>query len=324
MTEGDIPTQQQRRRGRRSGFFWTQALVLVAGMAIATGCASLDSWQRKAIFQPNAATRYAWAEAPADTEAFDLVLANGDKVRAWYLSADDPHAPTVLYLHGARRNLNGSVTRLTRWRDRGFNMLAIDYRGFGESTPILPSEQSAIEDTHAAFEELKRRQNDPAKRFVYGYSLGGAMAIELAAAVDGFAGVVLEATFTSIRDMVRESKWGWVPLLQLAVTQQFDSIGRIARVNEPLLLIHGTADRVVPHAMSDALFAAAHAVMPGYKRLLKIEGASHFGIGVAADDDYDATVREFAHVAAAAAASLMASEQGNAGASGTGISVSVQ
>jgi pimeloyl-ACP methyl ester carboxylesterase len=285
-------------------------LVIITTLAAvgATGCASLDGWQRKAIFQHTSSERFAHIAAPDAAETYDLPLANGDKVHAWYLRAGADDAPTMLFLHGARRNLNGSASRITHLQSLGFNVLAIDYRGFGRSTPILPSEASATEDTRRAFEELKRREPDPAKRFVYGYSLGGALAIALAAREDGIAGVVIESTFTSIPDLVRETKWGWLPFVRLLVTQDFDSLGRIARVNEPLLVLHGTADGVVPHAMADRLYAAAVGVPAEYKRVVKIEGANHRGVIGIGGERYDRAVREFAAQASrAAAASLSAS-----------------
>jgi len=267
------------------------ALALAAGVA---GCTSLDVWQRKAIFQHERAaidSRFA-GDAPPATEAFDLPLEGGDTVHAWYREAA-ADAPTVLFLHGARRNLYESRYRIDRLVDLGLNVLAIDYRGFGHSTPMLPSEETALQDAHAAFDELQRRQPDPRRRFVYGYSLGGAVAIALAAERDGFAGVVVESSFTSITDLVRASRWGWVPFLGAVVTQEFDSRARIGRVNEPLLLVHGTADGVIPHTMSDELLAAATGVQPDLKRLVKINGASHRGVPFADRAMFDGVLRDF-------------------------------
>jgi alpha-beta hydrolase superfamily lysophospholipase len=271
-------------------------VILLVAVA---GCATLDTWQRKAIFQhERAATdaRYVGVAPPDGTEAFDLVLANGDTVHAWYREAT-PDAPTVLFLHGARRNLNGSQYRIERLAGLGLNVLAIDYRGFGRSTSLLPSEETALEDARLALDELVRRQPDPRRRFVYGYSLGGALAIALAAERDGLAGVVVESSFTSIADLVRSTRWGWLPFVDVAVTQEFDSRSRIARVNEPLLLLHGTADGVIPHTMSDELLAAATSVHPRYKRVVKFEGASHRGAPFVDRAGFDLAVREFVGLA---------------------------
>lgn len=268
------------------------ALTMAASVA---GCASLDTWQRKAIFQHERAAvdpRFDDSAAPVGTEAFDLTLVGGETVHAWYREVS-PAAPTVLFLHGARRNLYGSRHRFDRLADLGLNVLAIDYRGFGRSTPLLPSEDTALQDARAAFEELKRRQPDPRRRFLYGYSLGGAVAIALAAEHDDMAGVIVESSFTSIVDLVRTSRWGWVPFLGAAVTQEFDSRSRIARVNEPLLLLHGTADGVIPHTMADELLAAATRVHAGLKRLVKIDGANHRGAPFVDRAVFDRALAEF-------------------------------
>lgn len=269
-------------------------LSLAVAASIA-GCASLDTWQRKAIFQHERAgadANWSGGEPPAGTETFDIVLANGDIVHAWYRESS-AEAPTLLFLHGARRSLYGSAHRIERLAGLGLNVLAIDYRGFGRSSPRLPSEESALDDSRAALAELERRQPDARRRFLYGYSLGGAMAIALAAERDGIAGVVVESSFTSIPDLVRASRWGWVPFLDAMVTQEFDSRRRIGRVTEPLLLVHGTADGVIPHTMSDELFAAAAAVPAEAKWLLKIDGANHRGAPFVDRARFDRALIEF-------------------------------
>lgn len=264
------------------------ALLTLGAVA---GCASIDEWQRQAIFNP-ARDNPRWFNEPLNgTETYDVPLANGETLHFWYVPQPnvakagaakgearrlDNGAPTVLYLHGARWNLNGSVFRIERWHELGFNVLAVDYRGFGKSTDILPSEESAAADARVAFAELQRRQPDPARRFVYGHSLGGALAIDVASQVppDAFAGLIVEATFTSIPDLLRGTRFGWVPGIGLVVTQTFDSHARIANVHAPLLILHGTADNVVPHTMADQLYERAGSRT---KQLVKLDGGSHSG-----------------------------------------------
>lgn len=272
--------------------------VLAAGLIGLTGVSGygymqLDEWQRQRIFSPEDTQRW-WSEPPQGTEIFDLTLTNGHRVRAWHWQHPDPDAPAVLYLHGARWNLNGSVFRMQRWMDMGFSVLAIDYRGFGESTELLPSEQSAYQDSLAALHELARRHPDPTRRFIYGHSLGGAVAIDLAVRADdvAVAGIVVESSFTSIRDMLTTLSWGDLPGVGLLVTQRFASARKLAAITRPLLIIHGTADRVVPHTMSDELYAAATSVPKDLRRLVKIEGASHSGS--VRNREYEAAVTRFA------------------------------
>jgi uncharacterized protein len=272
--------------------------LLLAAVIAVSGCASFDTWQRRAIFQPSPVAADTTRRAPAHVEEMDLRVGQaGETIHAWYVRAEQPDAPTLLFLHGARRNLYGSQARIDRWRDMGFNVLAVDYRGFGRSTERLPSADSTIEDTRVAFAELVRREPDSAKRYVYGYSLGGALAIDLAAREDGLAGVILESTFTSIGDVVQRSKWGWVPGLSLLVTQEFNSVGRMAHVNEPILIIHGTEDRIIPHEMADELAAAVGRVAQPLRRVLKIDGASHWGVPSVAGSTYDRAIRDFLQVA---------------------------
>lgn len=277
------------------------ALSFVAAVCCAlaiTGCASLDRWQREAIFQTAVADRYDGRDAPQGAVQYDVALPGGgetgaDSVRFWYLPAPRPDAPTILYLHGARHNLSGSLTRIERLNALGFNVLALDYRGFGGSTRLLPTERTALEDARLAFAELQRHQPQPLRRLIYGYSLGGAVAIALAQEFDGIGGVIVESSFTSIADVVSTMRWGWVPFVNLAITQKFNSLARIAEVNEPLLFLHGTADHIVPHQMSDRLYAAARAVPEAKKRLVKIEGGSHRGALNLDLDDYGRALRDF-------------------------------
>ena len=269
------------------------ALTIGAG---AVGCGSLDEWQRQAIFDPRNGNQRWFSDPLPGTEQFDVTLANGHTLNFWYVPQEDAQrAPTVLYLHGARWNLNGSVFRMSRWVDLGFNVLAVDYRGFGKSTELLPSEETAYEDARVALEELKRREPDPARRFIYGHSLGGALAIDLAAGLlkkseNAVGGIIIESTFTSIPAVVRGMRYGWVPGIGLAVTQPFDSATKIGTVETPLLIIHGTADGIVPHAMADELFAAAASKV---KKVIKIEGGTHSGASRVGGATYRDAVLDF-------------------------------
>jgi alpha-beta hydrolase superfamily lysophospholipase len=284
----------------RPVIFLTAALVTGGAFV---GCSSLDEWQRQAIFSPVRDNPRWYSEPLAGTEEFSVRLANGDRLQMWYIPqpARAADAPTVLYLHGARWNMNGSVFRIARWHELGFNVLAVDYRGFGKSTELLPSEETATEDTRAAYAELKRRQPEPSRRFVYGHSLGGALAIDLVAREQkdepaAVAGLIIESTFTSIPDVVRQMKWGWVPGIGLAVTQPFDAAAKIQHVRVPLLVLHGTADSIVPHAMADALYAAAGS---SYKKIVKIEGGSHSGSSRSGGAAYRDAVLQFVRRAGA-------------------------
>ncbi|HET7732070.1 MAG TPA: alpha/beta fold hydrolase [Usitatibacter sp.] len=213
-------------------------------------------------------------------------MGTGQKLHAWWLAAEDPQAPVVLYLHGARWNLTGSVTRIDRWRKLGFAVLAVDYRGFGKSTDIAPTEAYAYEDAEAAWDYIGQLAPGR-KRFIVGHSLGGAIAAELARRRPDAAGVVLEATFTSVRDMIEESPWGFLPV-GLILTQQFDTLSKVGELRMPVLITHGTRDSIVPVKMGERLYEAVKAP----KRFIKVEGAGHHNLSGVAFDEYRAALAE--------------------------------
>ena len=255
---------------------WLIFLFVVLATALSLGCSTLDEQQRSWIFQPS---DRAWGGSAALAEGMDEVWipfrsrVSGDDVRlhGLWLEADAPRSdtPVLLYLHGAKWNVAGSAGRIRRLQELGFSVLAIDYRGFGKSTSGLPSESTAYEDARAAWAWLARHypQNP---RFVFGHSLGGAIAIDLAANVPDEKGTIVEGTFTSIPDVASTFKWGWLPVGPL-ITQRFESIHKVARIGSPLLVVHGASDNLIKSDLGRRLYEAA----TGKKHFLLVEGGSH-------------------------------------------------
>ena len=136
---------------------------------------------------------------------------------------------------------------MRRMHDLGFAVLGIDYRGFGQSTAALPSEDFADEDARAAWRWLAQRQPN-AKRYLFGHSLGSAIAVRLASEAEDVAGLIVEGGFTSIPDVVSTMKWGWLPVGGL-ITQRFDAASRVEKVKAPLLVVHGERDTLIQPAL---------------------------------------------------------------------------
>jgi fermentation-respiration switch protein FrsA (DUF1100 family) len=99
--------------------------------------------------------------------------------------------------------------------------------------------------------------------------------------------VVLEATFTSIRELLDQSAWSYLPV-GLILTQHFDTLSKIGEVRSPILITHGTNDRIVPYEMGEKLYAAA----TSKKRFLRVEGGTHHNLSAIAFDDYRRAIRE--------------------------------
>ena len=174
------------------------ALVLLSA-AVLAGCATLDERQRGWIFQPSDRSWWRGEEAAAGMQDVWIDFTSWETSEPVKLHglwspherfANDPKAPVLLYLHVARFNVVGSAFRARRMQELGFSVLAIDYRGFGKSTNTLPSESLAYEDARAAWDWLARQYPDR-PRYVFGHSLGGAIAIDLAAQVADEAGTMV-------------------------------------------------------------------------------------------------------------------------------------
>ncbi|MGD9835556.1 MAG: alpha/beta hydrolase, partial [Piscinibacter sp.] len=160
----------------------------------------------------------------------------------------------------------------------GFAVLAVVYSGFGQSTAELPSEDSVLEDARAAWEWIAREHPGRA-RYIFGHSLGGAIAVQLAGQVEDARGLIVEGTFTSIPDVFRSFKWGWLPVTPL-ITQRFDSARRIGEVRVPVLVVHGANDGLIKPELGRALYEKA----PEPKRFVLVEGGTHYstnGVGQA-------------------------------------------
>jgi alpha-beta hydrolase superfamily lysophospholipase len=272
--------------------------AVVLGALTACGTAALQHEEERLTFRVVKETPGWYAGLPDGVHEFDIPVssaADAQHIHAWWWPAEDPDAPVVLYLHGTRWSLTGQVFRLEQLRDFGFSVLAIDYRGFGKSDGDLPSEKTVYEDAHAAWNWLVVRQPDPARRFIYGHSLGGAVAVDLAAALSEQAdstsveaehrapagGLIIESTFTTLADMAREVTYSWVPV-GLLLSQKFDSMSKMSKVKMPVLVVHGAADRFVPSRFSQQLYDAAKTP----KQLLMVEGGSHNNSMRAGADQY--------------------------------------
>ncbi|CAM3908246.1 Serine aminopeptidase S33 domain-containing protein [Paracidovorax anthurii] len=263
---------------------WPLFTTLALAVAVTAGCATLDAKQREWIFQPS---DRAWGGAQATDDMEDVWIAfdsrttgKAEKLHGLWLPSDRADAPVLLYLHGARWNVSGSAGRMRRMKDLGFSVLAVDYRGFGRSSPTLPSEATALEDARAAWDWLAQRAPD-APRYIFGHSLGGAIAIDLAAMVPDEKGTIVEGTFTNIPEVVATFKWGWLPVSGL-ITQRFESIRKVAHIGSPLLVVHGSEDSLIPPSLGRRLYEAAQ----GPKRFVLVEGGTHHSTNSVGEAQY--------------------------------------
>lgn len=267
---------------RRRWLAWTCMLLVIVGLPI--GCTALQQKERELVFRIEPGTASWYRGLPNDVQEMELRSAKfGDlqNVHAWWWPGQKDQ-PAILYLHGSRWNLTGQLFRIEQLHALGYSVLAIDYRGFGQSKGPLPSEQSVYEDARIAWDRLKVLQPDPRKRLIYGHSLGGAVAIDLAAELGRDAqrddeplqarGLIVESTFTTLADVATALAAPRTSLpVRWLMSLKFDSVDKIADVHMPVLIVHGTDDNYVLPRFSNELYAAAREP----KQLLMVPGGNH-------------------------------------------------
>ena len=211
-------------------------------------------------------------------------------MHGWWIPASKPNAQVLLYLHGNGINIGANVAHANRFHRLGFSVLLPDYRGYGRSEGRFPTEASVYQDAAVAWDYLvQERKIQPEQIFLYGHSLGGAVAIDLAVKHPDAAGLIVESSFTSIRDIVDYQSIYRIFPIDLILNQRFDSIRKVRSLALPVLFIHGTADLRVPATMSQQLYEAA----PQPKQLVLIPDAGHNDTAETAGDKYFQMMQKF-------------------------------
>lgn len=262
---------------RHPAMVWLQYLLVAAGtLGFAYLALLAYAWAAsdRMIFHPPPPT---YADG---AEILKIPAPDGVRLAARYLPC--PSAKyLLLYFHGNAEDLGEVEPQLAELRERlGVAVLAWDYRGYGRSGGRA-GEPATLRDAHTVLAYATDTLGVPAVRVIlYGRSLGGAPAAELAS-THRCAGLIFHGAFTSaFRVMTR---------VRLLPFDKFVVLEKLPRVTCPFLSIHGTADEVIPFRHARQLFAAA----PGPKYNLWVEGAGHNDLIETADDAYWRALREF-------------------------------
>ncbi|MCR9214902.1 MAG: lysophospholipase [Proteobacteria bacterium] len=189
---------------------------------------------------------------------------DGERLRAWY-AAPAAGQPSLMLFHGNADAAYFQVPRGEALAEAGFGVLLVEYRGYGDSTGE-PTELGLITDGLASYDYLRGQTEGPIG--ILAHSIGTAVAIPVAAKRPIFA-LMLEAPMTSILDVARY-RMGWLPLKML-MKYPFHSDQVIGQVTAPILIVHGTKDRVIPFELGKRLAALA----PAGTEFIPIEGAGH-------------------------------------------------
>jgi fermentation-respiration switch protein FrsA (DUF1100 family) len=279
---------------------WTRRLSIGAVAIVvvyAAACTYMWATQLDHVFEPELLLQTTPDRLGMKFEELRIPVGSGadrGELQAWWIPAGQPNAPTLLYLHGNYRNIGNNLEHTLRLHNLGFNVLVSDYRGYGKSSGGRPNEAKVYQDAEAAWQYLlKQRGVKPQQAFIYGHSLGGAIAIDLAVHHPEAAGLITESSFTSVAEMGKLA-YPFLPVDWL-LNQRFEALKKISRLKIPVLLIHGTWDKRVPVQMAQQLYAAA----PQPKTLTLIEGGEHNNSGAVGWTEYrdavTAFVKQYAH-----------------------------
>jgi len=247
-------------------------LIALLLLLAASGCAVVDpivNWERRGIFHPQKHPIGEWTPTAVLVQDAWMTADDGTRLHGWYVRHETPKAH-ALVLHGNA----GNVTLLAESlrilnRKHGLAVLALDYRGFGRSDGV-PSEKGVLMDARAGRDWLADKEGiDPQDVVLMGQSLGGGVAIDLAAD-DGCRGLVIANTFTSLPDVAQHHVW-WMPM-KLLMRMRMNSLEKIKSYDGPLLLSHGDADEVIPYEQGVALYEAAASTN---KRMITVKGGKH-------------------------------------------------
>lgn len=267
-------------------------VVLVVATYVAV-CFAVAFFQAQLIYFPTRGYEQTPGDVGIPFETLRLDTADGETIVGWFVPRSGADA-TVLFFHGNAGNMSDRVYDARVLHDLGFNVLMIDYRGYGESTGS-PSEKGLYKDAETAWTYLTETRGVPADRIVlFGRSLGGGVAIELARRHEP-AALVVESTFTRLAD-VGSHHYSFLPV-SLIVTQRFDSESKIPDIACPKLILHGKDDQLIPIALGRRLFDAAKEP----KRFIETPGG-HNNSGFTYTNEYTQQLADFVNEALSSSA----------------------
>ena len=243
-------------------------IVPAGGCATHRSLSPLAPLERSLVYYPRPYPDGDWEPPYLPIEDAWFTAQDGTKLHGWYVPHPNPRA-VALFCHGNAGNIASRAPGLAVLHYRHqVSVLAFDYRGYGRSEGT-PSERGILMDARAALAWLEERTGHRPEEMVFmGRSLGGGVAVDLAAEHNP-RGLVLASTFTSLPEVGKH----FTPILptRLIMTQRLNSKAKIANYHGPLLMSHGNEDSIVPYELGVELFEAA----PGRKQFITIDGGDH-------------------------------------------------
>lgn len=245
----------------------TKSAIRVVAISYAIVTASCAVNQRSLLYHPDDTIPDPAAYGVAGMEVVRIPVEEGIGLLGWWRAPADADRPVIVLFHGNAGHLGYRAGKARLFMDAGYGVLLVSWR-YNAQAGGDPGEAELIADGRAALAFLAGREVSAGRIVVYGESLGSGVAVALAAEND-LAGLVLESPFSSVAEVAQHHFW-YLPARWL-ILDEFDSVSRIAGVDEPLLLVHGASDTLIPPEFARRLYDAA----PGQKEAHFVAGAGH-------------------------------------------------
>ena len=259
--------QALNKTGRPGRTLWkaVSRVAVIAGIAYAMAAGYMYFNQRSFIFVPTGELSTPDEKGLSGVTVETAAMADGTKVTVWHAPPATEGAPTVLYFHGNSANVSSRWKRFKQILDSGFGLYAPSYRGYAGSEGS-PSEEALISD---GLEHFDRMATSGTPVIVHGESLGSGVATAVAAERPQTDLVVLEAPYTALIDIAWD-RYPWLPV-GLMMSDPMATRDRVGKIAAPVLIVHGTEDRVIPVEHGRRLYEFAK----DPRQLVIVEGGGH-------------------------------------------------
>ncbi|MGK7932183.1 MAG: alpha/beta hydrolase [Microcystaceae cyanobacterium] len=273
---------------------WLLGSVSIGLTVYAVLCLTLYFVQKRLIFIPSRQIAYTPKEVGLNYKDVWIPMLTQtetvERLHGWWIEGEQGNQEVLLYLHGNGGNISSNLAPVQRFHELGFSVLMIDYRGYGRSDGTFPSESQMYKDSQVAWDYLVQRKGiKPENIFIFGHSIGGAIALDLAVRKPNAAGVIVQSSFTSLQKTIEKRSLYRLFPIPLILTQRFDSLGKLPLLQVPLMIIHGTEDSTVPSSMSQILYDRA--TVP--KQLYFVPLAGHNNVSSVGDTQYKNEINQF-------------------------------
>lgn len=219
--------------------------------------------EKKSLYYPLKKIEATPRDIGLDYEEVFITTKDSVLISGWYIPSGSPGG-TFLFSHGNGGNISHRLEKIKMFNDLHVNVLIFDYRGYGMSKGS-PSEEGIYLDAEAVYDYLVNEKKVPPQKIIgYGESLGGTVMVDLAVKHE-MGGVIIEGSFTSIKDMAKKH-FPFIPAFVYKTA--FNAQEKIGSVKAPTLHLHSSADEIVPYELGRRLFDSA----PGLKEFVPLQG----------------------------------------------------